>query len=114
MGIFLLPMMLGIFVIGFIPTLVLVTRISSSFSWYFRSKIQTTIHFVFIFVAAYFGYENGWSLMNLNFPSAADGFGSDRSGLLFLLGLLLPGIYCFVANCLLFLFGKIYFNAYTE
>jgi hypothetical protein len=113
-GIVLLPIMLGIFLIGFIPTLVLVSRVKSSFPWYFQSKAQSIIHWALVLAATYFGYSYGWEIVNSNFPSANDGFGSDRSGFLFMTGLLLPGICCLVLSVISVGLGRIYFKSYTK
>ena len=114
MGIILLPIMFGIFVIGFLPALVLVLRVKSSFPWYFKSKIQTIVHLVLVLSAAFLGFKQGWGIMNENFPSANDGFGDHRSGFLFISSILMPGIYCLVANSILFGLGKVYFKAQTK
>ncbi len=114
LGILILLFMLGVFLIGFLPVIILVVRVKSSFPWYFRSKVQSFVHFVLVIIAAYFGYEYGWSIVSSNFISAADGFGSDRSGFLFLVGIVLPGFYCFIANAVLFTLGKFYYNIYTK
>lgn len=114
MGLILLPIMLGIFLVGFVPALILILRIKYRFPWYFRNNIHTIVHFILALFAVYIGYKHGWNLVNSNLPSANDGFGSDKSGFHFLVGLLLPGIYCFAVNCILLLLGKLYFNAHTK